>query len=341
MNSVHLYVRPIGVLPPTVLSALASSGVKLDDHATLCAMWYPDPTARSWLRGQHAPSVVAFVDDADRARAAIEDGALDAIVGTPAQLRERLQVVARVDSRWRDRFENRIADEHRTSSELQSTRDLLSRLIDTTPCPVMAAGPAGDILVFNPVAESVLGYDRDWAHENLRVADVYADENDARRILSEIRATPRRLVHNVRTRLRTRRGETIEVLLNAAEVYSADGLPVATVGVFLDSRRENDLLRRLDASTAQLLAVEAESHAISRSLRDVHHLNQPLNTSMLTVEMLMMQESLHPSTLARLERIYGQMEHLAAMVSELTSRHHRTFRGHRLLDPVMGPGDHQ
>jgi|GEM_PF-4799370 len=334
MSTVPLSVRPIGVLPPAIHSALEQAGVALDDHATLCVIWYPDPTARSWLRGQQQSSAVAFVDHPDRAREALEDGALDALVGTPGQLRERLSLVARVDEQWRGRFEAQLVEEHRTASELQSTRDLLSRIVDTTPCPVMAVGPTGNILVFNHAAESVLGYDRDQAHDQLSVADVYADAADASRILSVIRASPRRLVRDIRTRLRTRRGETLEVSLNAAEVYAADGLPVATVGVFLDHRDHRDLQRRLEATTRQLLDLEADNHSLTRALGEVHLLNQPLNTSMLTVEMLMLQPGLPDPTKARLDRIYRQMEKLAANVAELTAQHHRTFRGHRLLDPL-------
>ena len=55
---------------------------------------------------------------------------------------------------------------------------------------------------------------------------------------------------------------------------------------------------------------------------------------MLTVEMLMLQEGLPDATLGRLERIYRQMEQLAEMVADLTSRHHRTLSGHRLLNPL-------
>jgi len=334
MTLAPLALRPIGVLPPSVLQALDRAGIVLDDHAALCALWYPDPASEAWLQGRQHTSTVAFVDHPDQAQKALDEGAVDAFVGSTTRLRERLTLIARVDAQWRSRLEASITGEHRTASELQSTRDLLSRLIDTTPCPVMAVGPAGDILVFNHAAEAVLGYEQDWAQEHLSAEDVYADTADASRILSAIRSSPRRLVRDFQTRLRTRRGEPLQVALNAAEVYAADGLPVATIGVFLDARHQNDLHRRLDATTRHLLDLEDRNQVLSRALGEVHRLNQPLNTSMLTVEMLMLQTPLPDATRERLERIYSHMEMLAASVAELTDRHHRTFRGHRLLDPL-------
>lgn len=334
MTPRNLSIRPVGNLPAAVLEALHTAGVKVDANATLGVVWCGHTQAPGTIQLLPSDSVVAFVEDDEQAQQAIDDGALDALRVDDPALGARLSTAARVDRQWQARFDARLIKEHRMESELQSTRDLLSRLIETTPCPVMAVAPTGDLLVFNRAAEAVLGYEMDWAHQHLKVDDVYADSSDARRILSAIRASPRRMVRGLRTRLRTQRGDTMEVLLNAAEVYGADGLPVATIGVFPDTRQQDDLSRRLERTTDQLLHLEAENTRVSTSLGDVHHLNQPLNTSMLTVEMLMLQEGLPAATLGRLERIYQQMEQLAEKVADLTSRHHHTLSGHRLLNPL-------
>ena len=334
-----LAVRPLDVLSPHILRALSQAGVCLDDHASLCVAEFPSRSSRGWERTQSDLSVVAFVSTPSEARAALDAGAVDAIVGVPDALRSRIELVARVDARWRSRHEAQLADEHRTASELQSTRDLLSRLIDATPCPVMAVGPTGSILVFNHAAEAILGYDRDWANDNLLAADVYADTHDAWRVLSAIRASPTRLVRDLPVRLRTRSGDTIEVQLNAAEVYAADGLPVATIGVFLDSRASIDLRRRLEATTRQLMGLETRNQALASALGRVHFLNQPLNTSMITIEMLTLHPELTEKMRQRLTRVYGQLETMADSVADLTAEHHRTARGHRLLDPIVRPDD--
>ena len=334
MTSRDLAIRPVGDLPEAVLAALHAAGARIDDTATLGVVWYGPPHAPGTVQLLPGDSVVAFVDDDAQIQQAIDDGALDALHVDDPALGARLFTAARVDRQWQARFDARLIKQHRMESELQSTRDLLSRLIETTPCPVMAVAPSGDLLVFNRAAEAVLGYEMDWAHQHLKVDDVYAESGDARRILSAIRASPRRMVRGLRARLRTQRGDTIEVELNAAEVYGADGLPVATIGVFPDTRQQDDLSRRLDSTTDQMLQLEAQNARVSASLGEVHHLNQPLNTSMLTVEMLMLQEGLPEATLGRLERIYRQMEQLAEMVADLTSRHHRTLSGHRLLNPL-------
>ncbi|HCH61407.1 MAG: hypothetical protein CL927_20215 [Deltaproteobacteria bacterium] len=339
MTPPDMAVRPVGTLPAAVLDALLHAGVRLDPAASLGVVWYEHPAARTCFQRPDLPSVVAFVADDEQEVNALADGAVDALRTSTPALASRLFTIARVDRQWQIRLEAQLSEEHRIESELQSTRDLLSRLIDTTPCPVMAVGPGGDLLVFNRAAEAVLGYEIDWAQQHLKVNDVYVESGDARRILSAIRASPRRMVRGLRTRLRTRRGDTLEVSLNAAEVYGADGLPVATIGVFPDTRSRDDLSRRLDSTATQMLRLEAENAAVSASLAEVHYLNQPLNTSMLTIEMLMLQEGLPSATLARLERIYKQLEKLAEKVSDLTTKHHRTLGGHRLLGAISAPMD--
>ena len=153
-----------------------------------------------------------------------------------------------------------------------------------------------------------------------------------------IRASPSRLVRAMPIRLRNRSGETVHIRLSAAEVYAADGLPVATIGVFLDRRNEADLRHRLEATTTQLIDLEERSHQLRRALAEVHRLNQPLNTSMMTVEMLGLTHEIAPRTQERLDRVYSQLERMARTIAELTSRHHRTPDGHKLLAPLEPPG---
>jgi len=331
----HMEVRVIGLLPARVQAFLEQS--QLVDHpdAPLALVWFADPAARAWLRGQDSVSAVALVDSPAAALTAIDDGALDAIVGMPDQLATRLRITQRVDQRWRDWADASRQDELRTSSELQSTRDLLSRLIDTNPCPVMAVDPLGTVVVFNYAAEVLLGYEGTWARENLNAREIYADPSDASRVLSAIRASPSRLVRDMPMRLRNRAGEVVPIRLNAAEVYAADGLPVATIGVFLDRRGEESLRHRLEATTAQLIELEEHTHRVTASLSRVHLLNQPLNTSMMTVEMLGLTHKLEARTAERLDRVYGQLERMAHMIATLTSRHHRTPHGHQLLPSLM------
>ena len=324
----------VGPFPKAALDAIERAGVTSDDRAGLTFVWYPDPTAQAWIRAQPDASVIAFTDRPGDVQAALHDGALDVVVGLPASLADRIAIVARVDGQWRRRHDAHIASELRIASELQSTRDLLSRLIDTTPCPVMAASPTGAVLVFNRTAEEVLGYDSDWVCSNLRVDEIYADRGDAERVLLAIRANPRRIARDLPVRLRTRSGVPIDVRLNASEVYAADGLPVATVGVFLDTRAESELRRRLESTTQQLIDVEQRSHAVNRALSRVHGLNQPLNTSMMTVEMLGMTGQLDERWSQRVERLYGQLERMARLIAELTQDHYRTPRGHQLLDAL-------
>ena len=334
MTTPAVAARLVGDFPQPIEAALLAAGICRDGHERLCVVWFPDSEARAWMARTDQATVIAMVRDEAEAQAALAAGAADAIVGTPSELRHRIGVVARLHAQFRRQLDHQLAAEHRTASELQSTRDLLSRLIDTTPCPVMAVSPTGQLLVFNHAAETMLGYEREWAQEHLRAGDVYANADDARRILSAIRASPRRLVRDVHTRLRTRMGETLEVSLNAAEVYAADGLPVATVGVFLDSRQQEELARRLTTTVRQFLQLEEQSNQLAASLADAFRLNQPLSTAMLTLELAMLHHAPDPELRTRLEAVYAQLEALGARVADLTSRSQRSFRG---LHSSTGP----
>lgn len=317
MSSVTL----TGSAPPELAETLTQAGMELGPDADLVLVWYDDKTARAELkrRSRQDELVVAMVTDAEDVDAAIEAGAVDAIVGLPppATLRARLMAIVRINRAWRRRLRTHERRARKALAELTSTRDLLGRLIDATPNPVMAADTRGRVLVFNRAAESALGYDSTWARDQLHVTDIYTDPSHARRVLAEIRSSPTGIVHELDVRLRGRTGEQIPVLLSAAEVYAADGMPMATVGVFQDQRAEISLRKRLADATEQLIDTEKRAAAMEVAGAASHELNQPLTAVMGSLELLTMRDDLPEDVVNRLNRAYGQLERMARIVRAL------------------------
>ena len=197
------------------------------------------------------------------------------------------------------------------------------------------------VLVFNRSAEAALGYESDWAKEHMHVTDIYASQADARQVLSALRNSPERMVMGLEIRLRARSGENFPVLLSAAEVSAADGMPLATVGVFEDLRREHALRSRLEQTTEQLIASEKRAVAMEVAGAAAHELNQPLTTVMGCLELLELQTNLDDETKARIERAYTQLERMAEIVRSLATTKKTNTIGYvgqtRILDLHSDP----
>lgn len=303
------------------------------DWVTRCGI-QSDPTGDvvlAWFDGSEATSlpavgdsdepvpVVALVADVTLIDAAIQAGATDAVVGHPpaSELLARLSAHRRVARLWRRRMQAQQRRARRAMADLASTQDLLGRLIDATPNPVMAVDERGRVLVFNRAAETSLGYDAEYARTHMHVTDIYADAADARRVLAEMRATEGGMVQSLPVRLRARWGEQIPVELSAAEVHDAEGGMIATVGVFQDMREQVALKNRLEATTEQLIAAEHRASAIELAGEAAYEINQPLTALMGTLELLEMEPDLPERARTRLGRAQGHLQRIRECVRSL------------------------
>ena len=310
----------LGTPSAGLAAALRDAGFGDDPHAELALA---EPEEGELLRLLRSPErleqpLVVVARSEAIARMAEQAGAVDVIRGPVdgPTLVARLMPLYRMTRVNLRRLKAQEQRARRAMDDLQSTRDLLGRLIDATPNPVMATDTSGRVLVFNRAAEASLGYESQWAREHMHVTDVYADPADARRVLAELRASAGGLAH-VEARLRARSGEVIPVLLAAAEVYSAEGAPIATVGVFDDQRQELALKRRLAATTEQLIATEKRAAAMEVAGAAAHELNQPLTAVMGSLELLHLRSDLPADVHKRLDRAYEQLERMAEIVRSL------------------------
>lgn len=252
---------------------------------------------------------IALIDQPEQAAEALAAGAVATVTFPPDPRLLELTVQAHrsLARQWRRRTSAQQRQARRAMDDLARTQDLLGRLIDATPNPVMAVDTSGRVLVFNRAAELALGYDSAYARSQMHVTHIYAQAEDARRVQAELSASPERMVTGLAVRLRARWGENIPVSLSAAEVRDAHGELVATVGVFLDQREPFGLRAQIEEFREQLIAAEHRSAAINKAVEAVFEVNQPLTALMGTIELMEMEPDLDERTRQRLARAQGQL----------------------------------
>jgi len=228
------------------------------------------------------------------------------------------------------------------SSQPGGAQDLLERLVAACPDPVIAADLHGNLLVFSRAAEDILGYKaEDVLDGRLHVSELYAEPEDANRIMNGMKSSTDRSAIGVKVRLRTRRGEAVPVFLSSSLVHDFAGRAVASVGIFRDQRESEELSERLASATDQLVESEKRAAAVAVAGATAHELNQPLTSVMGIVEILRMDEQLPEKVQDRMERAYVQLDRMAEIVrnlSQVTGYETKPYTdGQRILD--LDPAD--
>ena len=322
---------------PRIARTLRRSGHKLlrcdgplesDADVDLALVTY-DSSGRAWSialrKANLAIPILTIVTSSEDAEAALSTGSTDVVLrpvrgpillGRIAHLVQSRRTQKELDLL---RKEALLASSGgiEAESKLSLADDFLERLIDASPDPILCSDLKGKILLYNRAAEEGLGYPPLEARTRLHVTELYADEEEAGKILHSIRTSRPRRVEGYRLRIRSRTGETIPILLSAAEIHDREGNPVATVGVFRDTRESDSLASRLREATNRLIHSEKRSAAVALAGATAHELNQPLTSVMGIVELLMATDR-SESEVERLERAYEQLERMAEIVRDLS-----------------------
>jgi PAS domain S-box-containing protein len=128
--------------------------------------------------------------------------------------------------------------------EMAGQRDLLVRLLAASPTGIIAADREGRITEVNESARQILGYPPYDSLPN-HVADIYFDENDARRVGLQLHTSPHGRLSDFITILKSRDGALIPVRLSATWLYSAGSERVGSVGYFEDLRSIKEAEKQL------------------------------------------------------------------------------------------------
>ena len=124
----------------------------------------------------------------------------------------------------------------------------LQTLIDTAPVAIVALDAAGEVTLWNPVAEKVFG----WSSEEVvGTASPFPVEGAKRHFEAARTAVAQAKVVGPREVQRNRRdGSLVDVSFSAAPILDEDGSPVGAIGVFVDiserKRAEEQATKTLD-----------------------------------------------------------------------------------------------
>ncbi len=163
--------------------------------------------------------------------------------------------------------------------DLQQTKDILERIIDTAVDSIVAPDMQGRVVRLNPGAERLFGYTAEEVIGRLSVIDLYPS-GGARRVMQMLRSGQ----HGDKGRLKetrldvvTKSGELVPVNMTASILYE-NGQEAATVGILSDLRERLAMEERLLVAQEQLEIQERQAMVAQLAGAAAHELNQPLTS---------------------------------------------------------------
>jgi len=206
----------------------------------------------------------------------------------------------------------------RLRKRLQQSNAFLHNLLVSSVDAVIAADMRGNILIFNEVAEKVLGYTREEAMARLDIRDIYP-EDGARDVMGMLRSEDkggRGKLKSHRVEVLSKEGERIPVSLNASVIYEG-GEEVATIGFFYDLREDLKMERELEETRLELFQ-SAKMAALGKLAAGVaHQINNPLAGINLFAQLLLDEHELSGEAREDIQRILEDTNRCRETVREL------------------------
>ena len=199
--------------------------------------------------------------------------------------------------------------------------ELFSHLIMRGPVPALAFDKRNHLLFINEMASLLLGLRGDIQLADLLVSEFFVDPQQASRVRRDAEEYPTGDTLEVELLLRDMRGEPIPVRAYV-ECLRKDDAVVAYSAMFVDIRDMVALNRRLEDTTRQLLSAQQRFDTVERGRSVAHELNQPLTVAMGTLELLSATSAFPEPVMARLERIYEQLQRMARIVRRISMPTH-------------------
>ena len=166
--------------------------------------------------------------------------------------------------------------------------DFLNKIVQSSPNAIMAADMDGNIIIWNPAAQDLLGYTAAEVIGKMNIKKVYP-EGTARKVMTMLRNSEHGGVGKLNTypMVYVRRDrKIIEGTLSAAIIYNSEGKEIASVGSFVDLRDRLEMERELRRIQQQLLQSEKLAAMGRLTSQIAHELNNPLYGIMNTLELL-------------------------------------------------------
>lgn len=210
---------------------------------------------------------------------------------------------------------------HRKQMErdLKEAHDFYNNILQNSPNAIYATDIKGNIILWNRVAEEVLGIPVDEVIGRMPINRIFRN-GIAEKIMEMTRSSEYGGIGKLQSfplLYERRDGRNVEGNLSSAMVYDDQGHEVAFVGIFVDLKDRLDMERQLRQTQEQLLQSEKLAAMGRLTSQIAHELNNPLYGIMNTLEL--MKTEIPPENRRRklLEMSLSEIVRLADMLRKM------------------------
>ncbi len=221
-------------------------------------------------------------------------------------------------------YEGIIVDQtHRKQMEqqLREAHDFLNKVIRNTPNAIIATDLKGNIFIWNPGAEEILGYTAEEVVGKMNIDQIYP-EGVAKKVMKMMRGPAYGGVGKLKSYpivFVRQDGEIVEGSISASIIYGPEGREMASVGIFVDLRERLEMEKKLRSTQEQLLQSEKLAAMGRLTSQVAHELNNPLYGIMNTLELLKTEISPESKRRKILEMALSETVRLSELLRKMLS----------------------
>ena len=170
--------------------------------------------------------------------------------------------------------------------ELEGTRNLIEKMIQSSASGIVAADMKGDVLLMNEAAQELFGDPADRFTEKINVGNFYPS-GVAREIMRRLRSEEdggRGKLKNTAVEIINKEGKRIPGEIAAAIIYEG-GREVATMGIYTDLREKIAVERKLEETQRRLAQSEKMASIGQLASGVAHEINNPLTGILFYADM--------------------------------------------------------
>ena len=218
-----------------------------------------------------------------------------------------------------------------TETELRQTKEFLEALIAQSVDAVLAADMKGSMLLFNPAAERIFGYEAKEVLGKTMIKELYPP-GVAHRIMSLLCSEKYGgfgRLEQTRASVLGRDGEEIPISMTGGMIFE-EGEPQATFGIFTDLRERLEMENDLARTRLELDQREREAIAAQLAGAAAHELNQPLTSVMTSIALLKRKlegEELYAKLVKTINDEAERMAQIVRKIGRITKYETTTYVG--------------
>jgi two-component system, NtrC family, sensor kinase len=203
--------------------------------------------------------------------------------------------------------------------ELRQRNSLLDGLIESSVDGIIASDMKGNIILFNPGAQNLLGYSEQDAFESLHTTGLYT-AGTAHEIMRKMRSDDyggkgKCLKHRVIGR--SKQGEEMPISLSGGIIHDREGREVASFGIFTDLRQVEQMQTRLNEKHLELVQSEKLASLGRLAAGVAHEINNPLSGVLIYANLVLEDLDEQSTFKSDMERIVSETTRCKNIVREL------------------------